>query len=212
MSLDSFLTALFEDGRVRATQPGNLLADELQKAEAVLSNFEQDFRREFPGGAPDYAPRAALWGATMFYRAAQFVVYRDLDAPLIAQMLSPPCPEPSTAAAHYSVDLVFRFLPDLMRLAKTASQSDPLVNHLRMWGSEWPLSSVDMPEVELRNIEPLVNHAGLLALYVDRILARGDASRLAEPRVRVAARVAVGAFPELAGKLASEFQAVEDLA
>jgi hypothetical protein len=212
MSLATFLVSLFDDGRVRAAAPARLSEEELRAAEAELARFEADFRQEFPGPAPAYDPRAALWGATMFYRAAQFVVYRDVDAPTMAEALSAPGPAANSPAAHYSVDLTFRFLPDLFRLAQSAAGNDPLLAHLVRWRNEWPLSSVGMADVAPRNLDPVANHAELLTLYVDRVLARGDRGRLADVRVRAAARRAVGAFPQLAGKLADEFQPEESFA
>ena len=209
MSLDSFLASLFDDGRVRAAAPGPLSAEEVRAAEGVLARAEQDFRIEFPGEAPAFDPLAGLWGATMFYRAAQFCVYRNVDAGIISEALSASCPSANTPSAHYSVDLVFRFLPDLAKLAKSASEHDPLLDHLRKLGAQWPLPSVGMANVEPANIDTIANHPGLLALYVDRVLAREDKPRLADPRVRAAAQQVVGAFPELAGKLASELAAVE---
>ena len=35
----------------------------------------------------------------------------------IAHALSPECPADGSAASHYSVDLTFRYLPDLLKLA-----------------------------------------------------------------------------------------------
>ena len=210
MSFDSFLHSLFDDGRVRAAAPGQLSGEEIHAGETVLARAERDARSEFPGEAPPFDPLAALWGATMFYRAAQFCVYRNVDAGIISEALAPACPTGNTPAAHYSVDLVFRFLPDLAKLAKSASEHDPLLQHLRKFGAQWPLSSVGMPNVEPANIDVIANHSGLLTLYVDRVLERADKPRLADPRVKSTAQCAVGAFPELAGKLASEF-AVESV-
>jgi hypothetical protein len=209
MSFDSFLTSLFDDGRVRAAAPGPLDSAEVRAAESVLARAERDFRLEFPGEAPPFDPLAAFWGATMIYRAAQFCVYRNVDTAIMAEALTPACPAANMPSAHFSVDLTFRFLPDLAKHAKSASEHDPLLEHLRKFGARWPLSSVGMANVEPVSIDVIANHAGLLSLYVDRVLERAEKPRLADARVRAAAECAVGAFTELAGKLASELSPVE---
>ena len=45
----------------------------------------------------------------------------------MTEQLSVPCPQKASPAVCYSVDLTFRFLPDLTRLARAASEDDPLV-------------------------------------------------------------------------------------
>jgi hypothetical protein len=47
-----------------------------------------------------------------------------------------------------------------------------------------------------------LSHPSLRQLYVDRILARADTSRLADKAVREAVQMALGAFPELAPGIA----------
>ncbi len=125
---------------------------------------------------------------------------------IIAEALGTPCPQAPPASRHVSVDLTFRFLPDLYRLAKAASEGDPLCERLRGWAGEWPLSSVGMPDVNPADINDVCEHSGLLLRYVDRIMVRRDRSRLADPRVRAAAQAAIGHFTELAGDLAAALQ------
>ena len=73
------------------------------------------------------------------------LVFRDEPAAAIAEALGPPCPAPITPSTHYSVDLVFRFLPEVVIFARSAAAHDPLVEHLERFAREWPLSSVGMP-------------------------------------------------------------------
>ena len=54
-----------------------------------------------------------------------------------------------------------------------------------------------MGGVEPTSIEPIAGHPGLLRLYIDRIVAAADISRLGDQRVADAARRAVGAHDEL---------------
>jgi hypothetical protein len=132
-------------------------------------------------------------------------VYRDLDAGAIDELLGQACPAAEAASRHWSVDAVFRFLPDLVRHASTASPGDPLVVRLRQWAAEWPLSSVGIAGVTPQREDEIALHAGFLQCYVDRILNRKDWSRLAHPAVRAAVDRSLGGhrslFPEAAQRL-----------
>jgi hypothetical protein len=101
-------------------------------------------------------------------------------------------PSYQAASLHYSVDLIFRFLPDLMRLARSDAENDPLLAYLRQWAVAWPLSSVGIPDVTPASIEPIVNHRCLMNMYRDRIIARKDRSRRGDPRIEEAVAQAVG--------------------
>ena len=94
-----------------------------------------------------------------------------------------------------------------MRLARAKSQDDPFVAHLNGLATSWPLSSVGIADVATDSQEidvtPIVGSRSLLALYVDRIIARDDVSRLEDLRIRDAVAGALGLFPELAPKIAS---------
>jgi hypothetical protein len=236
-TLPAFLTSLFADGRVRVPLPGPLTGTELAEAGETLAGFEAQYRQELPGTPPALCLPAARWAATMFYRACQFVAYRDVDAATIAEVLGEPLPTgaalpsksegdspifverklgqsperklgQSLASVHYSVDLTFRYLPDLVTLARTAAEQDPLVDQLLAWGSHWPLSSVGIGLPAAPAIDGFAGDGCLLRLYVDRVLGRRDRARLADRRVREAVRQAVGAFAELAPEMAA---AVEEL-
>lgn len=200
MSIAAFLVALFDHGRVAVPEPaGDEPEEELAAATARLDAFEADWRLDFPGEAPRWDRRAGLYGARLLYRGAQGAVFRAIDADAIRDGLSLPEPEEADGpAAHYAVDLALRFLPDLTRLTRGASEDDPLLSALGRLGCRWPLSSVGMPGVTPTAIEAIIAHPGLLRLYVDRILAADDPGRLGDPRVADAVRRAVGLHDGLA--------------
>jgi hypothetical protein len=106
---------------------------------------------------------------------------------------------------HYSVDLVFQFLPDLSKLTGHAAPDDPLLTSLGSWANLWPLSSVGMKGVVPQSLRGIVEHPGLLQYYVDRILARSDVSRLGDVVVQNAVRRTLslypGQFPAIAEKI-----------
>jgi hypothetical protein len=202
MGLSAFFRALVDTGRVgvdpyRPTIP----RDEWTETDSLLREYDATRRRDFPGDAPPLVVDVAWWATEQFYRACQFAVYRDLDAQALTAVLSVDCPAAEPAARHYTVDLVYRFLPDLLRLAKSAAEADPLCDRLREWAAQWPLSSVGaggIKQIDPEALAVVCEHPGLLRVYVDRILATGDVSRLAEPRVRAAVQVALGMHGELA--------------
>jgi hypothetical protein len=209
MSLGSFLTSLFNDGHVKLASPELPTADELRATDTLLREYERVYRLEFPGEPPPYASAAARWAAAMLYRACQFIVYRELPGEWIGRDLAAPCPKTAPASDHYSVDLVFRFLPDVVRLARSAAEGDPLVQQLGRWASEWPLSSVGIAGVVPADLSAILSHQGLLDCYVDRIMEKVDLSRLSDRHVRQAARRHLGTFGELAPQIAAHLEAAE---
>lgn len=218
MGLASFLSELFEHGRVHVDEPPPTAtglrppaAEDRAAAAVVLRERDAAARLDFPGDAPEFDIDLALWGAEQFYRACQFAVYRDVPAEVVGAVLSAPCPTAPLAAQHYHIDLTFRFLPDLMRIARSTAENDPLCAQLKDWAHRWPLSSVGMAGVEADAAEPTWEHAGLLQLYVDRVIAARDLSRLSDPRVRRALRAVLGLYDRLAPQLA-EALAKHDLA
>jgi hypothetical protein len=192
VTLGQFLERLFEDGRVMVSAPEPVPAEELRAAEGTLAALEAVYRLDLPGEPPPLAPAAARWAAVSLFHVCQFVAYRNAGEEMMAAALGAPVPAAEAASLHYSVDLTFRFLPDLMRLARSDAENDPLLGYLRQWAVDWPLSSVGLPDVTPKSIEPVVNHRCLLNVYCDRIIARKDRSRLGDPRVEEAVKQAVG--------------------
>lgn len=194
------LAELWEHGRVQIPY-GSLEGDsDPQRVRAVLSEFEKCARLEFPGEPPEFDPDAAAWAAESLFQVCRLAVIRDLEVDQELQKVLATPPTPADASSHYSVDLVFRFLPDVLRLARALAEGDPLVAVIRTWCANWPLSSVGVAGLEVVQIEPLLRHAGLRTQYVDRILAHGDASRMTDERVRDAVRQAIGVHESLVRK------------
>ena len=203
MRLPKFLSALFEHGHVGVTS----IADPFTKvdqeaASEVLRAAELTRRLEFPGDPPPWNNAVGLWAAESFYAACQLAVDRRVDESAGMKMLARGCPPATAAEQHYSVDLVFQYLPDLYKLARGAAPDDPLLRKLDEWALAWPLSSVGMPNNTEPDIEPILNHLSLLLCYADRIVLRRDVSRLSNSRVREAVRAQLGMHVELAPQFA----------
>ena len=199
-----FLETLSLDGRARVGSSDAASEGDLQEGLDWLVEFEREYRRHLPGKPPGLRPAALRWSVSLFYRAAQCVVHRHLGEGVVIGDLSVLNPEAPTSGCVYSVDLTFRFLPDLLRLARGASEGDPLVTRIVDWGCDWPLSSVGMILPRLGSTEPILADRCLAAMYRDRILAAGDRSRVETPGVQLLLREAAGAHPELAASIGLE--------
>jgi hypothetical protein len=198
--LSRFLETLFSEGQARVVG-GRMPAVDDQALE-LLAACEQDARLELVSEPPGFVPVAAGWAAVIFYSACQFVVCRDESVERIAAIfaMEPPCAR--CAATDWSVDVVFRQLPEVFRLARHLSPNDPLVCHLQELAAVWPLSSVGVKSLRELNLEPFVNHPALRQLYADRILATADVSRVGDARVDELMREALGARHELCPTIA----------
>lgn len=197
VSLRTFLGQLFDHGRVEVSPP-HLPFDpeDLLLAEKCLLQQDQLLRSNAPDGVPPLALATAMWGAKTLYRLCQLIAYRALDEAAISELLSAPCPS-TEIDRHWSVDLTFWFLPDVLRHATAASSEDPLVRHIRALAAQWPLSTVGMQVTNLQHEAEIVASPGLLLLYVDRILAKTDLTRLTHPDVQAAAKQAIGLHTNL---------------
>jgi len=209
MSLASFVATLLEHGRVQVPPPDQKNVEgDADEVRGLLGDRGQALALSFPGDPPPVDMAVALWAARQLYRASQLAVYRELDALAIDRLLGEPCPAAPAAARYWSADLTFVFLPDLILLARSASENDPLLGRLRELAADWPLSSVGVKDVNPRTVEEITGNAGLLRLYVDRIVAKKDWSRLKDSSVAAAARRSLGAhlaeWPEAARLLESQ--------
>ena len=197
MDLPEFLAQLAEEG-VAVVDHDEAVGGSV---DAVVADWDRGQRQNLAGIAPDLDLAAAQWAAVRLYRACQALVCREMPQPEMEKMLREPCPVSASPAVDYSVDLVFRFLPQVAALARRVAQSDSLVEELRALGRAWPLSSVGMEHLGTIDAARILAHPSLRQLYIDRILLSGDTSRLLDPEVRAAANAALGAHPELAPDL-----------
>ncbi len=213
MTVARFVESLFTEGRVRvgATvgRNGRLLhpsTDDLEETKSVLKEIEFSYRSNLPGDPPAVSDKALLWGAATTFHASSFLAHRDAGEDVVRLALTVPCPETPSPSVCYSVDLTFRFLPDLVRLARAVSPNDPLVEVLTSLAQQWPLSSVGIADVGLVDVTPFLDDDCLLQLYIDRIIATKDRSRLNDPRVCDKIRATIGLHSELAPELSSYLQ------
>src|SRR5262245_35056603 len=164
MSLPDFLTRLFEYGSVQVPRPEKIATREWETAREVLIEFERQYRLSLAGTPPAYDAEVGCRAAEALYRVCQCVVYRELNPQEVLPAAMLPPAGAAAAATHYSADLAFRFLPDVWRLARDASERDPLVACLSQLAARWPLSSVGIPGLTAVAIDGFADEHSLLAL------------------------------------------------
>lgn len=194
MIVANFMRQLYENGRVCVSAvpvDGDLEISELTSA---LHDAYAIERQNLAGKPPKFASRAAVWAANILYQSCQFLVHRELSEVAVRDAFQRACPETPSPEACLSVDLSFRYLPDLHALARGVSREDPLVEGLRTLAHSWPLSSVGVKGMDAVDISAFIEHPCTRQLYVDRILERDDTSRLCDPRVLQAVRESVGIY------------------
>lgn len=195
MALTEFLESLFDNGRVSVSAPDEIVPDNFKSAHDVLVNSEQIWRTDH-SAPPPFDVQAAVWAAEILFRAAQFQVFRDVDAEFIHAAFATPEPDGS-ASSHYSVDLCFRYLGDVLHQAKRASAGDPLNDEIVRLLQRWPLSAVGMKGFDPPVRGDAFKHDGLWRMFIDRIVACSDQQLMTDPSVQKSIAAAIGPFPEL---------------
>lgn len=182
--LGGFLHALFERGEVTVARYSGESPSAGDDVASLLSDAESLVRSELAGDPPTFVPRAAAWATLQFYRACQFSVSRDVPPDVVLKELSGEYPGRADPDTCYSVDLIFRFLPDLYRIVNRLAPEDVLLTVVRNWAHRWPLSSVGIRLEQDFSIDDWADSFALLRLYCDRITAEDAADRVRDPRVR----------------------------
>ena len=206
--LGAFLEAAFNDGRVRVENHSPAVDD---AAREKLTQYEVLRRQEWAGDPPEFDMQAAAWAAILLFQSCRLIVFREVSAQNVRNILRTRSPaDDQSAAVHYSVDLLFQHLPAVWKIARRISKADELVSALQDLATDWPLSSVGMEIPGVRTWHPAFDNSRSLRLaYVDRILDYGDESRLVDPQVRRAISSVVAARHELAPRMMAALKRVE---
>lgn len=213
MGLAPFLAALEDAGRVLVrSDPDRSFADpdaggpepDDPGLDAALLALAARVRADLAHEPPPVSLAVARWATRLVWAACQGLAHRALPPDALARALEAPCPAPPSPTTALSADLTLSVLPDLLRLGAGLPADDALRVHLARLARTWPLSSVGAPlGPGPFDVQAFVDDAGLRALYVDRILLRGDTTRLGHPRVDEALREALGGLPWLAPSVAA---------
>ena len=200
MKLSQFITDLLENGNV--TIAGGLNEFEAKDKEETTTILQKHYHRsilEMPFEAPEFHKAAALWGAIFIYRTVQFIFLRDLDEEEIKTHLqdfqhlsASGVEEQINAEVVYSVDLTFRYLKDLLDLAKGLSPNDPLVIRLKGVAAQWAFSSVGISSLENINDKMFLENDSLKTTYIDRIIKAKDLKRIHNENIKELVATALG--------------------
>ena len=194
MLLTSFLNDLLTTGSVTlAGRPQPFEVADLRAAEARLGAYHTQDALEMPGNAPPFEAAAASWAVRYLYHAIQLALVRELDEAVIQQQLAD-FPGTVTPEVIYSVDLTFRYLPDLLRLAKGLAPGDALVARLQATARQWPLSFVGTEPPAAAEAETVIlAHPALAQAYIDRIIRTKDQAHAAQSHLAPLVSAALGA-------------------
>lgn len=201
----TFLQQLFESGQI------TIAADDADAAASdeicsQLNEIESMHRLESLGSAPPWDPAVGEWAATILFHACRLFAFREIGADETNRLLNVASPAAGTPSACYSADVVLRALPDVIRLSHTLSADDPLTLRLLDLARAWPLSSVGVPELGPVDVGGFIDDPSLRRVYAQRIVQRGDVSRLTHPAVIDDVRAMLGAYPSFAPAIARHLQ------
>lgn len=196
-----FLKQLLEDGEV--TVPRQVHGD-VESVRRLLIFVERIWRQEWSGPAPRFDADRAAQAAAVLCTFCRATVYRELDEHELAEELHQiglqSDDAEDSASAHYSVDLVLRFLPQVYERLSRTSKEDPILALALNIARDWPLSSVGISGSAPDSLPTAFDDPGLCRVYVDRVLEAGDRDRLNLPRIAAAVAAAVGPYDSLRAK------------
>jgi hypothetical protein len=158
----------------------------------LLKHFYEEDKLNMPGHVPEFSPAAALWAAHYLNTAIQLTMLRHIADEEVLSLLKP-YPEPQSIDSVYSADLCFRFMKDVLSLAKGFAPDDVLVKCLNEQAKEWPFSSVGI-HVENADESLLISHTALRIAYADRIIRFKAHDRLKNPVVIEQVKAALGDY------------------
>jgi hypothetical protein len=209
VSIAEFFSALHVSGQAGVTRESLADADPAQTI-SLLSRAFQDACDDLPGGPKvdlEWHPAAAVNALHYIYRLCQALVDRAMPEEQVGGICAAMPMAASSPGEMFSQDLVLRHLPELHSMARSMSDSDPLVSGIEAAAKRFPLSSVGITLKEPPDLMALRRHDSLWRLYLDRIIDRQDASRLDDAHTALAVADALGEHarslaPKLAARLA----------
>ncbi len=204
MILPKFLKALFKGDEIII--PRERGANKFSAARESWRILREAYEREaanFPGEAPVFSEKAALWAAKYLFNAAQIVLIREIEDREIPGMLFP-FDGKKGHSEIFSADLCLRHIPVILNFARGLAPEDPLIVHLKSTAGEWAYSATEISDLPRRATGPFRNHPGLWQEYTERML-RQKAFRYAKEETREQADIILGDFSQkLAPKWAEE--------
>ena len=177
----------------------NILSTSDEEKELVILFLEKEYRSEalnFPFDSPNFHPLAALWAAETVYYACQFILFRENDADKLEDFF-PTFQFEISSSTILSVDLCFRFLPDMLRQLSLIDSEDSLIPILEKYLKTWHFSginySLNFKEVDLNII---FTNPCLQQLYLNRITTYKNIHLAKTPKINQLLKANFGIFEE----------------
>jgi hypothetical protein len=166
----------------------NILSiSEEEKAQVSLF-LQEKFIEEstnYPFSVPDFNTKAALWAAEYVYLAAQLIVYRK-DNEIQLEALLPKSNFEITPSTLLSVDLCFRFIPDMIRELQIIDSEDPLLLLLETELCNWHYSGINyITKLDSINLAPLFTNQCLQQLYLNRVVEYKNTQLAQHPEINL---------------------------
>ncbi|QEG39811.1 hypothetical protein [Roseimaritima ulvae] len=200
LPLAEFAQRLLHDGHAAVPALPAILepaAEDQQQATAILCEAERVLRAAAPDTPPALNAAAALWALRVFAWAGYTALDRNQERTTLPDELSPSQPDATHLDSHWSVDVVFRFLPELCRRAERIAPEDKLHATLQTLAAQWPMSSVGMPiDWSVESLQMVMADDSLCRILVDRVTARADKRMAADETVQKTLRDDAGAYAE----------------
>lgn len=192
-----FLKDLWEEGKVLVKQEFIQEFSEEEKDKTLLllrKYYEQDaLNQAFV--VPQFSQESAWWSLQYFFYVVQFTCIRSFTEEQVLAILKDFEGE-ETVETIYSVDLIFRQLPNILNLAKGLAPDDVLVKCIHQQIEKWCLSSVGISLENYTHESLILENKALKILYIDRIIEKKDKKRLDNPLINEQVLIALGGYKE----------------
>jgi hypothetical protein len=197
VQLEQFIQDIIQQGKVVvAGQVIPFTQEDLQKAAQRLHEYYDQQLQELTSPVPAFEPEAAVWAAIYLYRAVQLTVLRELGEDAVNGLLTP-FKGPVSPGSILSVDVSFRYLPNILGLAKGLAPEDALVKRIQEAAGQWPYSSVGMKVDGEVDVALIMTDACLRRAYIDRIIEARDATRCNNALVNEYIKEALGDYGQV---------------
>ncbi len=197
MSSNYFLSTikhLFEQEEILLFQ--NLSKIRQQEKDKVRLFLQEIYELEtltFQFEVPDFNSDVALWAAEFMYVSAQLIIYRENHSNELQDIL-PNEEFVVTPSTLMSVDICFRFIPDLLKELKLIDGEDKLIPILESKLQKWYYSAVNSEvEIENKDWDVVIQSPCLTQLYINRIIKFKNRKLAKIPNVnsKISARIGI---------------------
>lgn len=177
----------------------NILSISDPEKEKIVLFLEKEYQSEaldFPFISPKFHPQAALWAAETVYYASQFILFRENDDAKMEDFF-PAFQFEISPSSILSVDLCFRFVPDMLRQLSLIDPEDSLISilekHLQTWHFSGINYSLDFKGIDLNII---FTDPCLQQLYLNRITTYKNIHLAKMPKINQLLQANFGIFEE----------------